>query len=343
MTTFADGLYQYGGTPVASAGLPFPATGNAFFVNPVSGSDGNSGKTPSEAFSTLYKAHAMCTAGNNDVVFLIGNGGTTATARLSTALAQTITPAATVGTLLWTKNATHLIGITAPTMFAQRARIAPPSGTYTVTTFGSAAFVTNSAVGCYFSNFSLFNGFSTGGAAQICWTDTGGRNMYNNVAFGGLGDAGSAQDTGSRSLKISGTTGENTFVGCSIGLDTVTRTVANGSLEFAGATPRNVFKNCYFTMQTSASTPFHIIGTGNECMDRFALFDRCTFGNNVDATSTAITAVASFTTASPGGSLVFANCNSFGATKWGDTNALANSYVSGVGGAATDGLMLNPT
>ena len=343
MTTFADGLFQYGGMPV-TPGVPVPFTGTTFWVDPVNGSDGNRGTTPDRAFQTLYAAHSSATAGKNDVVYLIGNGAASGTARLSLANALVWDSTVTAGTLVWSKNATHLIGITAPTGVAQRARLAPPTGTYTVTTFGSANFVTVSAAGCYFSNFSIFNGFSTGGAAQIAWTDTGGRNCYNNVDFGGLADAGSAQDAGSRSLKVgSGGTGENTFHRCSIGLDTVTRTVANASLELAGATPRNRFIECMFPFQTSSATTLGILGTGNGCVDRWNSFERCVFVNNIKSTSTGMTALVSFTTASPGGLLIFKDCDTIGVTKIGDTNGLANSYVSNVGGAATGGLDLNPS
>ena len=340
MTTFADGVFQYGGMPV-TPGVPVPFTGKTFFVDPVNGADGNNGKSPERAFATLYAAHDRCTSGNNDVVYLIGNGAASGTARLSTALAQTIDSTVTAGTLVWSKSATHLIGVTAPTSYGSRARIAPPTGTYTMATFGSGNFVTVSGAGCYFANISLFHGFSTGGASQICWTDSGSRNYYANVHFGGAGDAASAQATTSRSLKVSGS-GEHNFVRCTIGLDTVAKTVANASLEFAGATVRNRFTECLFPFQAAAAT-LGILGTGNGCIDRHQIFERCLFINNVKSTSTTMTALLSFTTASPGGLIVFKDCDTVGITKIGDTNGLANSYVSNVGGAATGGLNVNPS
>lgn len=343
MTTVSDGLFQYGGMPV-TPGVPFPMTGTTYFVDPANGSDGNNGKKINRAFATLYKAHAACTAGKNDVVYLIGDGSTTGTARLSLANAQSVDSSATTGKLVWSKNATHLIGLTAPTRFSQRARIAPPSGTYTVTTFNSADFISVTASGCYFGNFSVFNGFSTGGAAQRCWVDTGGRNFYSNVHFGGMGDAGSAGDAGSRSVVLSGTTGENTFVGCTFGLDTVTRTAANASLEFAAGTPRNTFKDCTFVFQTSAATPLGILGTGAACMDRFQVFDRCQFVNNVESTSTTMTVLSSMTNASPGGGLFFKDCALLGITDFGDATALTVSYVEGgTPTAATTGIAVTPT
>ena len=344
MTTVADGLYQYGGMPVGSSGVPAPFTGKWWFVDPVNGADGNPGDSPKRAFATLYQAHNKANDGNNDVVVLIGNGQASGTARLSLANAQSINSAVTAGTLVWSKNALHLIGVSAPST-NPRARIAPPTGTYTATTFGSTAFVTVSGSGCYFSNISVFCGFSTGRTGMICWTDTGARNVYQNCAFQGMNDATSAGDAGSRSLKIGGSgNGEHTFIRCIIGDDTTARgAVANASLELTGGTPRNRFIACTFPLYGAAGN-LGILGTGNACVDRWNLFEGCSFVNGVSSGSTVMTALASFTTNAPGGLLVFKDCMTVGVTKFGDTNALANSYVNmpAVSGSA-GGLAVNPS
>ena len=341
LTNFPNGITSFG-VPVLGGGGAIPFTGKKFFVDPVNGSDGNKGTEPKRAFATLYKAYAMCTDGANDVVYLISDGTATSTARLSKALAQSVNSAATTGTLTWAKDACHLIGITSPSV-NPRARIAPPTGTYTQATFGSGDFLSVTASGCYFANISLFHGFSTGGANQICLNMTGGRNVFENCAFGGAGDAASAQATTSRSVKITGS-GENKFIDCTIGLDTVTRTVANASLDLAGATVRNEFINCVFPFQTSAAGVLGILATGNGAIDRWQLFDRCKFINNIASLSTQMTVLASATTAAAGGMLVFKDCTVVGITKFGDTNALAISYIEGgTPTAATTGLAVNPS
>lgn len=309
--THLSGLEVAGVPTMGMGGWP-PFTGKWYFVDPANGIDGNPG-TPESPIATLYQAHNLMRDGYNDVAVIVGNGQSSGSCRLSTALAQTIDSTVTAGTLNWTKNACHILGMTAPTMVSQRARIAPPTGTYTAATFGSGNFVVVSGQGCYFSNFSVFNGFSTGGNNQIAWTDSGGRNYYNNVAFGGAGDAASAQSTTSRSLLITGTTGENTFDGCEIGLDTVTRTVANASLEFAGGTPRNTFRGCNFPFQTSAGTVLGILAAAAASMDRWQKFDRCTFINNVGSTSTTMAAIATLA-ASTGGLLLMKDCTTVGVT-----------------------------
>lgn len=340
--THLSGLEVAGVPTMGIGGAPL-FTGNWYFVNPASGSDGNTGDADNP-LATLYQAHAKMTSGNNDVCVLVGNGAASGSARLSTALAQTIDSSVTAGTLVWSKNACHLIGQTAPTMVAQRARIAPPSGTYTQSTFGSGNFVTVSASGCYFGNFSLFNGFSTGGTNQICWTDSGGRNFYWNVNFGGMGDTTSAGDAGSRSVKLSGSTGENTFVGCEFGLDTVTRSAANATLEFAGGCPRNTFIDCNFPFQTSASTPLGIIVSAAAGSDRWQKFVRCTFINNVQSTSTTMSGLSTLA-ASMGGLLLMKDPTMVGITEFG-TDATSRGQIYVDGGAPTagsTGIAVNPT
>jgi len=158
-----------------------------------------------------------------------------------------------------------------------------------------------------------------------------------------MGDAASAADAGSRSLVVAGS-GENVFAGCLIGLDTVSRGAANSSLEFSGATARNKFADCLFPFFTTASTPLGILATGDGSIDRWQSFDNCQFINAIKSTSTVMSVLASCTTASAGGLFLFKNCTKVGITKFGDTNALAASYIDGAAPtAATSGMAVNPT
>lgn len=342
LTNFPNGASSFGVPMVGGIG-GLPLTGTWYFVDPANGSDGFDGLTPQTAFKTLYMAHSRMTAGKNDVCVLIGNGSSTGSARLSTALAQSVDPTATSGTLKWTKDACHLIGETAPTGVAARARIAPPTGTYTVTTFGSANFITVSASGCIFANFSTYNGFTTGGAAQICWTDSGTRNYYSGVHFGGMADSDSANSTSSRSLKLSGG-GEHTFVGCTVGLDTVTRTAANASLEFAGGTARNKFIDCDFPFQGNTADILGIVVSAAAGSDRWQKFTRCAFINNVKSTSTAMTGLATLA-ASMGGLLLMQDSVMVGIGEWGtDATSRGQIYIDMPTPVAADGgIGVNPT
>lgn len=339
--THLSGLEVAGIPTMGMSGLPL-TSGNVYFVDYVNGSDGNTGAADSP-LQTLYGAHYKMTAGQNDVAVIVSDGSTAATQRLSLANAQVLNPAATAGTLVWSKNACHIVGMCAPTMVSQRARIAPPTGTYTQATFGSGNFVTVSASGCIFANFSVFNGFSTGGNNQIAWTDSGGRNYYSNVMFGGAADTASAQSTSSRSLLISGS-GEHTFDSCEFGVDTVTRTVANATLQFSGGTARNTFRGCNFAFQTSAATPLGILVAAAAGIDRWQKFDRCTFINNIASTSTTMSALATLP-ASAGGLLLMKDCTLVGITEFGtDANSLGQIYVDGgTVTAATSGIAVNPS
>lgn len=340
--THLSGLEVAGVPTMGMGGAPF-FTGNWYFVDAVNGSNGATGSAD-DPLATVYAAYAKMTAGNNDVCVIVGDGSTAATQRLSLANAQAVTSSATTGTLTWAKNACHLIGMTAPTKFGQRARFAPPTGTYTQATFGSGNFIVVSATGCYFANFSVFNGFSTGGNNQIAWTDSGGRNFYYNIAFQGAADDASAQSTSSRSLLLTGSTGENTFVNCTFGTDTVTRTVANSTIEFASGSPRNRFINCDWLFQTSASTPLGIITSAAAAMDRNQVFDNCNFINNVQSTSTTMSGLSTLA-ASSGGLLLMKNCTLVGITEFGtDATSRGQIYIDGgTVTAATSGIAVNPT
>lgn len=341
LTNFPNGITSFG-VPVLGTigGLPF--TGNYYFVDPVNGADGNEG-TPELPLKTLYGALAKCTAGNNDVVVLVGNGSSTGSARLSTALAQSINSAATTGTLNWNKDATHLIGVAAPTSVAQRARIAPPTGTYTAATFNSDAFINVTASGCYFANLSVFCGFSTGSASMIAWTDSGSRNAYSNVNIYGMADAASAGGANARTLKLNGG-GEHTFINCTLGGDTVARSAANATVELAGGTARNSFIDCTFPFQCSAGTPLGLKVGAASGMDRYALFKNCSIINNIGSTSTSMTAFATLA-ASAGGQVVIKNTMMVGVGEFGsDASSLAQIYVDmPAPSASAGGIGVNPS
>ena len=341
LTNFPNGITSFG-VPVLGTigGLPF--TGNYYFVDPVNGADGNEGSVELP-LKTLYGALNKCTAGNNDVVVLIGDGTAAGSARLSTANAQTISSSATTGTLNWNKDATHLIGVCAPTAVAQRARIAPPSGTYTAATFNSDAFINVTANGCYFANISVFCGFSTGSADMIAWTDSGSRNCYSNVNIYGMADAASAGGANARTLKLDGG-GEHTFINCTLGGDTVARSAANATVEFAGGTARNTFVDCIFPFQASAATPLGVTVAAASGMDRWALFKGCSFINNVASTSTTLNAFATLA-ASAGGMLMIQNTAMVGITEFGsDATSLGQIYVDmAAPSASAGGIAVNPS
>lgn len=278
----------------AVAGLQSP--GVSFFVDETNGSDSNDGSAASP-FATLTTALAACTAGAGDVVFFTGTIHTTAT-------------------LTWNKNNTHLIGLNAPSDNS-RARISA-SGTTVFT-----PFVNVTAQGCRFQNFATFYGFASD-TAQVCWAEAGGRNMYSGVQFFGMGNTTAAANAGGRNLTVAGS-GENVFYGCTVGLDTVTRATGNtASLEFLAGTPRNIFRDTIFQALSTNSANVHVLcGVGG--MDRFALFQDCTFINAISSGGSAQSAAFSIN-ASAGGLCLLQRSTSIGSTK---ISAAGPVYVDG--------------
>lgn len=308
LTNFPDGVSSFGVPLIGGLG-GIPLTGTWYFLDPATGSDGNDGLSPESPLSTLAFAYTKTKDGNNDVIVLIGDGTTAATARLS---AQ----------LVWAKNATHLIGVTAPSMVAQRARISTAVGATT----NIANLVNVTGQGCIFANFSLFQGVGQAATAEQLWQDAGERNYYYNVSFGGMGSANGAAQAGSYSLKLYGA-GENLFDSCYFGADTQNRDAANSNVLIRKdadnvASTRNIFRNCVFAMRATDTDPLFIDSNESGSMDRFTLFQNCTFINS--GTST-LTVGISFN-ASQGGTIVLDKSTIVGATNWSaNTTVVQNS------------------
>ena len=308
------GFTQVGNNIASQFGMPLygiqgslpPFSGNSFWVDETNGSDGNTGG-PQDPFKTLTQALAACTNNNNDVVYLVGTVHVTAT-------------------VAWNKSRTHLIGL-GPTLDSEaRARISQTGSTV----FSPLVNVTASE--CIFQNIGSFHGF-VDLTTQICWAEAGQRNQYSHCAFLGMGNAtGGASQAGSRSLTVGGVggNGENTFTNCIIGLDTIVRSTTNASLEIINGSPRNVFRNCVFPCDTSsAGALFVTVGSGG--MDRWALFDNCSFINAVDSGSTTMSA-GIIANASAGGSVLVQGGFSLGATAIATTGPV---YVNGAVPVAT--------
>lgn len=270
MTTVSDGLYQFGGVPVGGYAA---SVGKAWFVKPYSGSDGNSGRSPQQAFKTLAKALAKATADKDEVVYLIAESNTAAN---TTDYQST--------TLDWNKDGVHLIGIGASPMIGSRARIAQLSTVLTIDTLFKL-----SADNCLIANLEIFQGVASSTAVTpVAMEITGQRNKIVNCQISGIGNS-SMDVAAARSLKLNAAA-ENIMEGCYIGLDTIIRATAAAEVELTGAVTRHIFKDCFFNTYTSAASflMFKIAAA----MDRFTLLDRCIINAAANITSaTAPTAV----------------------------------------------------
>ena len=313
LTNFSNGLSSFG-VPVLP-NIPFGKNSKVYFVDPVNGSDGNKGKSSTKPLKTLLKAHDLCTAGNNDVVYLISNGATSGTARQD-------------AILVWSKNATHLIGVCAPGG-NPRARISNTSGVE------FTPMITWSADGCVCANISAYQGYDDA-SAQNCIAITGQRNYFANSRFSGMGQATAGDQAGSRSMTLSGD-GENIFESCIIGLDTVPRSAASAELELLSASNRNIFKNCIFeTYADSADALFVKVASGG--MDRYCEFFNCRFLNTGTSTITA----AMELNASAGGKVILSGTSFVeGATDWSAADSALIRLMTPAAVAATSGLSVS--
>ena len=318
LTNFPNGITSFG-VPVLGTVGGIPMTGTYFFVDPATGSDAYDGLSPETPFQSLTAAYNAATAGNNDVIVLIGDGSTTGTARLT-------------ATLTWSKNATHLIGVTAPTMLNQRARIS----TLTTATVNINPLMTISASGCIFANFSFFQGVGQSATDEQLLDITGDRNYFYNVQFGGMGHATGAGRAGSYCVYLNDGD-ENTFDSCTFGLDTVNRSAANASVKFRGQSQRNVFRNCLWPMYATAATPLFIDANAVGSIDRFQWFSSNTFMNTG---TSSVAAVVAFN-ASQGGKIVLDNCSAVGATDWTATDTATVQITGAVPNGDTSGMAVD--
>ena len=254
-SNFRNGLASYG-IPVT----PFSpyATGQRWFVKPSSGSNGNSGKSPDQAVATVNKALDLATANRGDVIYLIGEGNSADAA--SSRVSETLT---------WNKDLTHLVGVAAPTMVSQRARIAVTSGASAM-----SPMVDVTANGCIFSNLQFFHGQASA-SALINVRVTGQRNVFEGVHFAGIGDA-TQSAAGAADLAIIGGA-ENVFRNCVIGLDTTNHDADATNLLFDTAATRNWFEDCLFQAYITAAGFASVTVADGTGIDRWQVFKNCVF------------------------------------------------------------------
>lgn len=254
----------------ALGGLPTLGAGVNYFVNETIGHDANNGgQDPTKPLATIGKALTLeasaltqlglSSVGRNSVVYFTG------TIHLTSSIS-------------WNVPGTHLIGLCAPEKRGKRARLSVSGST------GFNKLVDVTKTNCYFANFGTFFGWTDSSTSLLAWSDTAGRNCYDNVEFLGFGDdtvtTGSANLTGSRAFYMSTTTGETTWRNCVFGMDTQVRNATNYTVEIAGGAPRLYFENCDFEARlgSSGTSASHVlIGSGG--IDRYAKFVGCRFAN----------------------------------------------------------------
>lgn len=295
------------------AGIPRGPLSKVYCVDPANGSNNNSGLSFAAPLASIEAAYAKCVTNQNDVVlYLAGSSGNTLAAAMT-----------------WSKSYTHLIGMCAPTLTGQRARIFQ-----TATLTGASPLITVSGSGCIFKDLYIFQGVADA-TSLINVSVTGGRNYFENVHFAGGGHDTQAVDGGA-SLKLDGAE-ENTFVKCTIGVDTIDAGNGMMGLLLDGEAHRNVFKECIFRIRAGNAGAGWVEVVDATGIDRDTIFDRCIFLNN---SATALT--SGFVIPAGMGAprkLFLKDCMLYGATKldandrgvlFGNMNAVTGADGSGV-------------
>ena len=256
------GLFPKATLPL-ELGLPMGPYSNVYYVDAANGDDDNTGKSPYKPLKTLTEAEDKCTTNQHDVVAIIsGASGINLTE-----------------TLTWDKSYTHLVGLCAPTMVGQRARIFGHEDNDDVT-----PLINITGSGCVFKNLYAFNGIDDAGCL-INVQVTGDRNYFENVHFAGGGHASNAIDGGA-SLKLDAAY-ECTFRGCTIGVDTVAAATGMAGVIVDTQSGRNIFEDCNFTMYAGHAGAKFVEIADNDGFDRYLIFKNCLFIN--DATGYTMT------------------------------------------------------
>ena len=308
-----SGMVYSQGAPL----IPSLYARNVYWLDPTNGSDDNTGKSRAKAVKTLPNAYGLCTAGQHDTIFYIPGASSISLSAL----------------LTWSKAYTHLIGLGAPGLVGQRARIFQTAGNLDL-----SPLIDITADGCMFQNLYAFQGVDDA-HSLINVRLTGDRNYFRNVHFAGGGHASNAID-GAASLQLS-VARENFFEDCTLGVDTIAAATGVACLSYAapGAglnSTRNVFRNCRFTLWAGAAGAMFVEAMGDSGVDRYQLFENCSFINL--STTTLTTAFKFNSLVAQNKRFLLRNCAQIGATDWdADLTGMLFMDMPALTGATTSG------
>lgn len=232
-------------------GLITPFT-KTFFIDPVNGSDGNSGKSISNAKKTWSAAYGLLTSAKNEALFFLPGASAVTT---TTAIDQT-------------KTFTHFIGLSDQWM-NNRCRIS-------TSTASMGTLFTATGQGCMYKNllFSQEGSNATGNAVALAVV--GHRCTFENISVRNIGALG-VLDNSHRSMTVTGY--DQTFKHCQIGetsYDAVT--AASTVIEFTGTNVgKFLFEDCLILGAGSSSATFLTIPANN---GGFHFFKNCVFHNS---------------------------------------------------------------
>jgi hypothetical protein len=280
--------------------------GKTFFVKPINGADGQSGRSPRAALKTLGAALAKCTTGNNDTVYLLSEGNTAST---TTDYQST--------TLDWNLNSTHLIGVCAGGPHSKRARIAWLS---TASSASDIPLLTVSGNNCRIENISVAVGIND---ANLSFgvNVTGDNNVFDNIDIAFPQHA-TNDASGAYALKIDGCD-QTLFRHSTFGSFTIDLgTAANSLLLIDGGCSMVKFEDCDFIerIEHTTNSPFVRTADANALGFGCVWFKRCNFISTSVSAGYAQAAAMTITAAQVDGRIILSDCWT-NAAKWDNTDA----------------------
>ena len=250
MALFPMNLNEY----VAGMGIPRGPKSKVYLVDPVNGSDSNTGTNWKSPLKTLTAAEALCVGDQHDTVLFLS--GDTAD-----------NPAASI---TWDKDYTHLVGLSSDVYgLGQRCRVVTQAAT------AALSVITFSGNGCIVKNMQFYNETATGTAVG-CVIITGLRNYFENVFFMSPVSSTAA----SFSCKLGAA--ENVFNHCTFGQFTNARSAATYSLWIHGVgnVSRNKFVKCEFLSWGAAADHVHVLHDADlAAVPTVTWFEDCLFNN----------------------------------------------------------------
>lgn len=284
--------------------------GNIWYVDYTNGSDGNTGKSPDQAFKTVQQGHDMATTNNHDVIYLSAYAEHTPTTMITI-----------------TKNRLHFIGADfrpGSIGIGARCRI----GMGDSTTAADIALMHNTGVGNTFSGIK-FSSTSVVLASVYTVAEGGEYTVYEGCEFYKSTDL---DQTAAAEVLNNGDSAQ--WVNCTFG--STANIVADNCIRpnmlltretITGKVCRdNVIQNCLFLVKAGGTEAVRIYGAGATDVERMLLVKNCTFLSNALGAATPAHAVG-FGAAQTNGTVLLQDCASVDHTVM--AQAAVGIYVAG--------------
>ena len=274
-TNFPNGLTSQG-VPLPSGGIPstFSNTANEnaryFFVNPSTGSDGNTGLKMSKPFETVARALASSKSNNHDNIVLSATSGHTQTDEIAVTI-----------------NRVHFLGLDAVGRYlGARSRV-----TMGVTTGTAIAVLKNTGVGNTFTNIK-FDSSDTLSTSKYAFADGG---EYTRVIGCEIVSSGQLNVATAAPLLMNGDSAyySNCAIGSLVHIWTAAGTCMLTTREtISGKVCRDtVMEDCIFLLKTTSNTASCIHVTTATDVERMLLLKNCELINAKLSTGTQAKAI----------------------------------------------------